>query len=238
MTYSLTVTRRAAKPSAIRSQGSIPGIIYGGGSGPVSVAVDYNQFFKLYQNAGESTLIDCAVDGQTDSTVLIQEVQHDPVSGRIIHLDLRRIDMNKPIIATIALKFKGEAPIIKESGGTLVANISEITVQCLPKDLVNNIEVDISVLKTYDDTIRISNLALPAGMTIMGRGSDDSVAKAQAALTEEQIKAMEAAGPADLSQIELATKKEPTEEEAAAAAAGAPAPAAKKEEKEKKEEKK
>ena len=110
--------------------------------------------------------------------------------------------------------FLGEAPAVKELGGTLVHNIEEVEVECLPKDLVSHLDVDLSVLKTFEDIIKISDLSIPAKLKILDLNNEQVVAKVLPPLTEEQLKAMEeVSAPVDLSKIETAgKKKEETEE--------------------------
>jgi len=217
MTFKLEANERQVKGADIRTKTIIPAVVYGMGGTAVSLTLNYDEFVKLYDEAGEASLIDLLLNGKMDGKVLIHDIQYDPVSDRIIHVDLRRIDMNKEMTATVELRFVGEAPVIKEQGGTLMHNISKVEVKCLPKDLVSHIDVDLSGLKTFDDTIKVKNLVIPAGITITSPRADDLVAKATAALTEEEIKAMEAASvPVDLSKIETAGKKKEEEEEAGA----------------------
>lgn len=245
MKYSLTAKTRAARGVNARVDGTVPAVVYGAGGSADSLALNPAEFLKLYKQAGSSSLIDLTVDGKAGGMVLVQAIQNDPVSDRIIHIDFRRIDMNKAMTAPVTLRFVGEAPIIKSSGGTLVSNLATVEVKCLPKDLVSHIDVDLSSLVSYDIVIKVRDLKLPAGIEISSPKGDDLVTKAAPALTEEEIKAMEAAAatPADLSKIESSGKKKEEEGEEGAAAVGADgkaAPAAKGEEKkeEKKDEKK
>lgn len=214
MPFKLSANERTAKGAKMRTKTLIPGVVYGMGAPAASVALNYDEFAKLYAEAGEASLIDLLLGDKADGKVLIQDIAYDPVSDRIIHVDLRRIDMNKAMTATVELRFAGESPVIKEQGGTLMRNIVAVEVKCLPKDLVSHIDVDLAVLKTFDDVIKIKNLNVPAGITITNPHAEDLIAKATAALTEDEIKAMEqTAAPVDLSKIETAGKKK--EEEAA-----------------------
>lgn len=223
----------------MRTKTLIPGVVYGMGAPATSVSLNYDEFAKLYDEAGEASLIDLLLGDKADGKVLIQDIQYDPVSDRIVHVDLRRIDMNKTMTATVELRFVGEAPVIKEQGGTLMRNIMAVEVKCLPKDLVSHINVDLTVLKTFDDVIKIKDLIVPAGITITNPHAEDLIAKATAALTEEEIKAMEqTAAPVDLSKIETAGKKKEEEAAEGAVVEGAVKPEAGAKTEEKKEEKK
>ena len=206
----------------MRTKILLPAVVYGMGAPAASVVLNYDEFAKLYDEAGEASLVDLLLGDKADGKVLIQDIQYDPVSDRIIHVDLRRIDMDKAMTASVELRFVGEAPVIKEQGGTLMRNIVAVEVKCLPKDLVSHIDVDLTMLKTFDDVIKIKNLIVPAGITITNPHAEDLIAKATAALTEDEIKAMEqTAAPVDLSKIETAGKKKEEDGEEGAVAEGA-----------------
>jgi large subunit ribosomal protein L25 len=234
MTFTLNAAVRKEKGEKVRWSGQLPAVVYGAGGTTESLSVNPQEFLKLFKEAGESSLIDLVVDGKNTGKVLVQDVQADPVSNRIIHADLRRIDMAKEMTAPVVLKFVGEAPVVKASGGTLVTTISTVEVKCLPKDLVSHIDVDISGLTSYEVVIKIKDIRLPAGITIVSPHAEDLVVKATRALTEDEIKAMEEASTAavDLTKIEVAGKKKEEEEGAEGEEkAAAPAAEAKKEEK-------
>lgn len=237
MTFQLTAVKRTEKGEKTRAKGSLPAVVYGPGTEPVSLDLAYTDFSKMYDKAGNASLVDLLVDDKDLGKVLIQDVQYDPVKGRMIHVDLRKIDMNRAMTATVILRFTGEVPVIKEAGGTLVRTVEKVEVECLPKDLVSHIDVDLSVLKTFEDAIKIKDLRVPAGITIKSPKADDLVAKATPAMTEEEIKALEEeAGKADVTKIELVEKKVKEGEEEEGAEGGAPT--AGKEEKKPAEEKK
>lgn len=227
--YKISANERTAKGATIRSKSLIPAVVYGADKEAVSITLNYDEFTKLYDEAGEASLIDLLLGEKNEGKVLIQDIQHDPITDRVIHVDLRRIDMNKMMTATVELRFVGEVSVIKEQGGTLMHNVQNVEVKCLPKDLVSHIDVDLSTLKTFDDVIKIKDLPVPTGMTITNPNAEDLVAKATPALTEEELKAMEEASKAgDLSAIEMAGKKKEEEgEEGAAAEEGKPAEGAK-----------
>lgn len=227
MSTQLSAMLRKTDGEETREEGKLPGVVYGAGGTTDSLVMEYKEFDKMFQVAGASTLIDLSVEGKEVGKVLVQEVQYNPVNDRILHVDLRRIDMNKALTAMVELHFIGESPVVKAEGGTLVRTIQKVEVKCLPKDLVNKIDVDVSVLKTFDDVVKVKDLNLPAGVTVMGLNDEDAVVTATPALTEDQLKALEEAGKqGDLSKIEVAGKKKEDEEAAAEGAEGAAAPAA------------
>ncbi len=219
MSYLLNAVTRALKGEKVRAEGILPAVIYGAGGETVSLSLSYVDFEKMYREAGDASLIDISIDGKDAGKVLVHEVQYDPVKGQMIHVDFYRIDMSKPITANVDLKFIGEAPAVKELGGTLVHSINEIEIKCLPKDLVSHIDIDVTTLKTFDDTIKVKDLVLPTGFAVVSLHEDDVLAVVTPALTEEQIKAMEEESKtADISKIEVAGKKKEEEGEAAAPA--------------------
>lgn len=221
--FKINAVKREKKGAKVRAEdGLLPAVIYGAGGETDSVSLTFKEFNKVYQEAGDSTLIDLEVDGKEEGKVLVQSVQYDPVKDRVIHVDFKRIDMNKTLTAPVELIFVGESPAIKEAGGTLVHNFETIEIECLPKDLVSHFDIDLSVLKTFDDAIRVADLKLPAGVKVADMDGEIVIAKAVPALTEEQIKAMETetTKDVDLSKIESAAPKKETEEGEEAAAEG------------------
>lgn len=212
MVYLLQAVTRTIKGKKSREDGKLPAVSYGAGSETISLDLNYADFLKLYKQAGDSSLIDLQIDGKDVGKVLIHEVQYDPVKDTPTHIDLRRIDMNKVMQAPVVLHFVGEAPAVKAMGGTLVQNLSMVTVECLPKDLVSSIEVNLSNLKTFDDLVKVKDLVLSAGLKVVAPLPDALVVKVIAAMTEEEIKAMEDAGKnLDVSKIESAGKKKEEE---------------------------
>ncbi|MDO9510071.1 MAG: 50S ribosomal protein L25 [Candidatus Magasanikbacteria bacterium] len=207
--FKLNAEKREQKSTLVRAEGKIPAVVYGAGLQTESISLSLKEFGKIYDEAGESSLVDLVLDGKDYGNVLIYQVDYEPVKDRIIHVDLKKVDMNKVITATVKLVFIGEVPAVKELGGTLLRNTEEIEVECLPKDLVNHLDVDLTVLKTFDDTIKIVDLKLPAGVKLVEIQNDQIVAKVAPPLTEEQLKAMEeVSAPVDLSKIETDDKKE------------------------------
>lgn len=224
-----TVTGKPVK--LLRAKGRVPAVLYGFGMTPKNLELDAMSFGKIFGAAGESTLVDVVVDGGAPVKALIQEVQQHPITGRISHADLRAVNMKEKITAEIPLALVGEAPVAKAQAAVITKVREALEVECLPGDLVHEINVDLSTLTDIGQTIRVRDLKIPAGMEIRA-DADDVVVTVAAALTEEQIKAMEAEQVGDVSQIEVVEKKkaEEGEGEAEAAPAEPAAPEAKKKE--------
>lgn len=199
------------KVQTLRDQGVIPAVIYGHGTEPQSVSVTLPVFEKVYREAGESSLIDLSIDNAGAVKTLIQEVQVDPVTNRVVHVDFYAVTMTEKLTATIPLKFVGEPKAVKELGGTLVKNISEVEVKCLPSDLVHEIEVDLSPLATFEDAITIGNLIVPKGIELLGT-LDTTVAMVAPPITEAQLKALEEKPIEDVSAVEKVEEKDKEEQ--------------------------
>ena len=220
-----TRTQVGRKTYQMRGEGIVPAVLYGAGTPePKSIAVNRKALAAAYKQAGESTLVDLVVDSGSAVKVLIQDLQVDPIYSEIIHADFRSVDMTKPITAEIKVHFIGEAPAVKELGGTFVEAKDTIEVKALPKDLVASIDVDISLLKTFEDTVRISSVVFPPGITPMDDGSI-TLALIEAPRSEEEMAELEKAVEIDVTAIEVAGKKEKEEEAAAEGEAEAPAAA-------------
>ncbi len=208
--FVLAVKKRDEKGSvnALRRGGFLPGVVYGHGFDAVEVEAPYNQFVKVYDEAGESSLVDLDVAGDKFK-VLIQDVQSHPVSGKFIHFDLYRVKMTEKLEADIKLKFIGQSPAVQELGGILVKNLDELNVRCLPGDLVSEIEVDLGPLKNFGDVIKIFDLKIPAGIEVLN-SADLIVASVTEPAKEEE--APSAPVEEKVEEVEI-IKKEKKEEE-------------------------
>jgi large subunit ribosomal protein L25 len=174
--------------------GFIPAVVYGPHLKVNKlVKASANALKKIVSAAGESTLIDLVVDGKTEGKVLIKEEQRDPVKDTLIHVDFYEVDMSKEIHAEIPLRFVGESKAVKELAGVLIRSINEIEVKCLPADLVSHIDVDISLLNTFDDVIKIHDLKLPKGIKLVHE-TDDVVATVAEPKAEEIFETAPAEG--------------------------------------------
>lgn len=212
----LSAVSRETKGEKVRSQGLLPAVVYGGGEDNISLSLNPREFEKIFAEAGESSIIDLTVDNKAVGQVLVYDLQYHPTTGKISHVDFKRVLADEKIVATVSLVFVGEAPAVKELGGTFVHNMEHLDIECLPKDLMHDIKVDVTVLKTFDDVIKVGDLKINEGVEIVDMSPEQVVAKVIPALTEEQIKAMEEAGKeGDVSKVEGVADKEKPEEAAA-----------------------
>jgi len=172
------------KSKAIRRAGFIPGVVYGPSIKPYSVKVEAVAFDKVFAQAGESHLIELALDGSSSAKVIVKDMAMDVVKDKPIHIDFYQVDMAKKIHTEIALHFIGESKAVKELGATLVKTYDALRVECLPDALVDFIEVDLSALVVLGDFIRVKDLKLPAGIKSMDE--EDAVLVSSAEMHKEK----------------------------------------------------
>jgi large subunit ribosomal protein L25 len=177
-----------------RAEGYIPAVLYGAETDARNLKVVKNEFIRLYAQVGEANLVDLAIDGEDAVKVLIKDVQKDPVRDSIIHVDFYRVNMKNKIDVEIPLNFIGEARAVKELGGTLVKNMESIEVKCLPGNLIEKIDIDLSSLNTFDDYVRVKDVSLSSDFEIINHPEEVIVHVMAAEVEKEpEPKAEEAA---------------------------------------------
>ncbi len=217
-TYALPATKRdlAVKPRDLRTARQIPAVCYGVGKDNEHLQLDYQTFRKILKNAGESSLIDLVIGDEAVQKVLVHKVDYDPLTDEFQHVDFLRIDMNKKITTKVPLKFVGISPAVKDLGGMLTHNKNEISIKCLPGDLIHDIEVDISVLTELHGHLKVADLQIDRNKAEVIDGEDVLVCSVLPPKTAEQIEAEEAEDVGEAVSEEV--KAESEEEKTAAAA--------------------
>lgn len=195
-----------------RQQAMVPGIVYGGEKGQsLAVAVDGKTLSKVLSTEhGMNVLLDLNVEGKSEGLVVVREVQHDPVSQDIIHVDLIRINLTQNMTATIPVHLKGEDKSLGiKSGGVLQHDLWEVEVECRPDAIPDFIEVDVSGMD-IGDTIHVRDLAVPAGVELLAE-ADQSVIHIAPPRKAEEPAAAETEAPAAPEVIKKAEKAEKEE---------------------------
>ena len=182
---------KATKAKQIRNEGFIPAVVYGSVTENKNLKIKRIDFERAFETAGEFNLIDLVIDNQPPTKVIIKEVQKDAIKNDIIHVDFYQVDMTKKITTVIPLNFIGEAKAVKELGGTLVKNMDNVGVKCLPGNLVNHIDVDLSSLNNFNDFIRLHDLKLPNGMELAGETNEVVVGVKEIKIEAEPVKPVE-----------------------------------------------
>jgi len=178
----------------LREQGNLPAVLYGQKTEAQKLSVKEIDFHKIYEQAGENTIIDLKVDDQEPIKALIYDVQYDVVSHKIIHIDFYHVRMDQKITATIPLEFVGQSPAVKEEGGILITNLSEVEVKCLPNDLPKDIKVDLSSLETFDNKIMVKDLPIGENVELL-TNVDSVVATVAEPRSQEEVEAAAEAPP-------------------------------------------
>ncbi len=217
----LTIKKREAtgKQAAkhFRRQGLVPAVLYGGGA-PQALTVDYREVVKVIQGReGSTTLLNLKFEdgGGTARTAIIRDMQYDPVSEKVIHVDLQEVRMDKAITVGVPIFSTGEAEGVKEQSGILEMILREVQVSCLPGLIPEKITVDVSALM-IGDVLTVANLAPPEGVRILNDPG-------QAVVTVSPPMAEEVAAPAAVAaevvpaEPEVLTERKPKPEEVEAA---------------------
>jgi large subunit ribosomal protein L25 len=148
------------------SQGLIPGICYGSGKENIAIQADYQDFRKVYKQAGENTIVELNVDGEKHK-VLIHELQIDPLYNTARHVDFLLVNMKEKVDTSVPVVIVGEAPAVKEQGGTLNLVLQEIEVRCLPGDIPHEFNVDVTTLVDFHSAIHVSDLVVPKDVELL-----------------------------------------------------------------------
>lgn len=210
MEYKLLAEARVKKEKLDRYH--LPAVLYGNDIESTMLKLNYNVFAKIFAEAGESNLITLQLDKQ-EFPVLVKDFQKDVLKGTFIHVDFYKVNMKEKVKAEIPLEFVGVAKAIKEKGGIFLVNVNEVEVECLPSDLVDHIDVDISNLNEFGDMIRFEDLALPKGLELMREGNEVICIAEEPRKIEEVVEEAPADGATATTVNKEENKEEKKEEE-------------------------
>jgi large subunit ribosomal protein L25 len=180
-----------------RIAGQTPGIVYGGTAAPVSISLDHNALYHaLKKDAIHSSILDLEIDGKTEQ-VLLRDFQMHAYKQLVLHADFQRVDANQKITVKVALHFVNAdiSPAVKLSGGIINHVAVDLEISCLPKDLPESIEVDLSKLE-IGHSIHLSSLQLPAGVTAVVHAGEDDQTIATASIPAGKVEAESTAAAA------------------------------------------
>jgi large subunit ribosomal protein L25 len=179
MSYNLTVKNRNKGESLV---GMMPAVLYGSNAKSTSVFIDKIAFRKAYKYAGESGVL--KLDGDSNQSVLIHDVQVDPVSGENIHADLFVIEKGAKMHINIPLRFTGEAPAAK-LGGNVVKVLQDLSLEIDPSNAPHDIEIDLTSLINLQSNITVGDIKLPVGATLYHLSESDIIVSIVAQSTED-----------------------------------------------------
>lgn len=212
MTIELKANKREAKIHAdkVRAEGFLPAVFYGKKEASTPIQIKKSDFLKAWKEAGESTVISIDVDG-TNVDALISEVALDPVTNQPIHADFYVFEKGHKIELSVPVEFVGVSAAVKDLGGILMKIVHELKIKADPTNIPKQIEIDISPLAQFGDTIAAKDVPLPKGVELM-ENPEEIIATAAEPKEEK-----EEAAPVDLSSIEVEKKGKQDEESTEAA---------------------
>ena len=169
-----TRTKTGKKVKSLRQAGILPAVLYGPKTKSLTLEVDLKQFDKILQAVGESSLLSLKIKDEKEAKskekeylVLVHQVEHDPLTFTPVHVDFYQPDLEKEVTVTMPIVLEGEAPAVKELGGTLIRNIAEVEVRAKPQLLPKDIRVSVATLISFGDHILIKDLNLPTGVKVL-----------------------------------------------------------------------
>ena len=211
--HNLTATGRKDEGKGasrrLRRSGHVPAIVYGGHKDPMSVQIEHNHLWIASQNEWfYSAIVDLDVDGKIEK-VLLRDMQRHPFKQQILHLDFLRVSENEALRAKVPLHFVNQevSPAGKSAGVVVTHELNEVEVSCLPKDLPEFLEIDLSEL-VVGDIVHLSQIKLPKGVTIPalahGKEHDLAIVIARHARVEVEEEAEAAPESADVPAAKVA----------------------------------
>src|SRR5215470_13010015 len=215
----------------VRQGGKIPAVVYGAGQDSVPVAVDPRQVSRILNSeSGHNTIFDLTLDGSKTKAMIV-DWQYEPIKGKLLHIDVKRIAMDKKLAVMVPITLKGEAAGVKQQGGILEQVLREVEIECLPGDIPNAIEADVTEL-VFGKVLRVSDL--PHIDKLKFLTDEDQPVAHIITIKEEEAATPEAAAEAAASPAEpevIKKGKQETEDEGEAAGGEKPEKSEKKEKK-------
>lgn len=202
----------------LRASGRVPAVVYGAKKPSLAITVDPKQISRILQSeSGHNTIFDLHLNGE-QARVMIVDWQYDPMKGKLLHIDMKRIAMDERIKVEVPIHLVGEAEGVKTQGGILDQVLREVEIECLPSDIPSHIDADVSHL-VFGTVLRVADLPQSGSLTFL-TDPNQTVAhitsvKEEVAPTPEAVAAEAAAAPAEPEVIKKG-KQETEEEEGAA----------------------
>ncbi len=196
---------RAAR--RLRREGLVPGVVYGLQKESTAVAVELKALMEAL--ASGEPILELQMNGGTEP-VIVKELQHHPVTERIIHVDFERVAMDETVTVKVPVTTKGIAAGV-EDGGTLDLVIKELEIECLPQQIPDHIEIDVTSM-AIGDTYKVGDLRLPEGIRVLE--DEEEVVAVVVPPEEETEETAETTGEGEAAEPEVITKKKEAPEEA------------------------
>jgi large subunit ribosomal protein L25 len=180
----------------VRVAGKIPAVVYGAGKDAVAVTVDPRVITRiLHSDSGHNTIFDLDVTGASLVKAMIVDWQHEPIKGKLLHIDLKRIAMDKAMRVSVPIQLTGVPVGVRTQGGVLEHVMREVEIECLPGDIPSHLDIDVSELE-LNGAIHVSNL--PHSGSIKFLADEDATVAHVTMMKEEEVAAdAVVAGPAE-----------------------------------------
>ncbi|HBO17032.1 MAG: 50S ribosomal protein L25 [Candidatus Moranbacteria bacterium GW2011_GWE2_35_2-] len=195
------------KVKTLRKEGKVPAVVYGKKIKAQNLWVNALDFRRVYEKAGENTLIDLEIGEGKKMSVLIYDTQVDPLVGNFSHVDFFQVRMDEEIETEIPLEFVGEAPAVKNLGGILVTGIDEVPIRCLPGNMPSEFKINLSVLETFEDKIAVKDLPASDKVEFLV-DAETIIASIAAPRSEEELADLNEKVEEDVSNVAGVEKKE------------------------------
>lgn len=184
--YPLTATIRdivGHKSRNLSKKGDIPATIYGRGRESIIASVTKEAFLSVYKKAGETHIVDLSINGKT-LPVLIHNIQIQPVSKKVLHIEFLTVNLTEKLKTFVQISLIGESPAVTDKKGILLTTLQEIEIETLPTNIPETIPVDVSTLAEVDQEIKVNQLVIPSGVTVLA-DPELTVVKVGAIVIEE-----------------------------------------------------
>jgi large subunit ribosomal protein L25 len=199
----------------VRVSGRIPAVIYGAFQDPRAVSLNPKDILRIiHSRTGHNSIFDVEIQGVEKTPVIVADEQYHPVKGTLMHIDLKRIDLTRKLRVAVPIHVTGEAKGVKQQGGVLDIVTKTVEIECIPDDIPNQFDVDVTELM-IGTNIRVSDLLVKGGVRVLT--APEAVIAHVVGIREEAV--AEAAAPAGAAEPEVAAKKGKKEETPAPAAA-------------------
>src|SRR5437867_2326232 len=196
-------------------EGKLPAIVYGHNTEATPITLDRLEFQKVFVKSGRTHLVDLVLDGDRTEKVLVREIQTHPRRLGPVHVDFYKVNLQEKIEGEVPVHLVGESAPVKQGDGDVLQPMHSIRVECLPSEIPEAFEVDLTPLDEIDAELRVSDLKVPAGVTVLDEPEElvVKIVHKRELKVEEEVPAAEAAVPAEGEAV--AEGEAPAEGEAA-----------------------
>jgi large subunit ribosomal protein L25 len=197
----------------LRRDGITPANVFGHGLTSVAVQVDTKQLKQVLSKAGTSQLVTLRITGESEPrNVLVRDVQVNPLSRELLHVDLYQVTLTERMTLDIPIVLVGESPAVKKLGGVMLQTLNSLHVECLPRDIPPAVEVELSRLVEFGDSIHVKEISLGEAVTVLDEPDEVIISVVAPAAEEVKVEEVpvEEAKPAEEAEVALATEKDGT----------------------------